>query len=465
MGQLVKVTLGSSLQGSWRALIGAALLLLFACKTTGLRGAIVRLERAPASVAGLRVFVGQTKTIIRPGHDAEKCVPLREQQDTDALRSALIGAGYSVVGSGPRDLEVTLTSDIDTQDELCGTEGPRRLAAIAADGRFLFERADGAPYQYMEMPDVHWAESFVNALSHAPAILELGASAPAAATPTPIAVAPKAPPVGAAAAAQAPPALKAGVPQRTAYAVIVGIDRYRDLPAATGARADAEHMASLLRMTFGIPDANIRVAVDDRATRSDVLQALSWLAKNVPSGGRAYFFYSGHGSPDVGTGSPLLVPYDANPQAIAETAVPLESIYKQLSSTKAKDAIALVDACFSGAGGRSVLPEGARPLVLLKEPVPTASLSIFTAAGGTETSGPAASGGEGAFTKLVLEGLGTAQADIDGDGQITLAELAEWVSPRVANEARKSSREQHPKLAVGAGVGDAKDVALVWGVR
>ena len=42
---------------------------------------------------------------------------------------------------------------------------------------------------------------------------------------------------------------------------------------------------------------------------------------------------------------------------------PLAQVLKQLSETPAKQVLALVDTCFSGAGGRSVLPAGARPLV------------------------------------------------------------------------------------------------------
>lgn len=259
--------------------------------------------------------------------------------------------------------------------------------------------------------------------------------------------------------------LKGGTPQRTAFALVVGIDHYRDLPAATGARADAEHVAELLTTTFGIPEANVKVALDDRATKSDVTRLLAWLAGSVPAGGRAYFFYSGHGSPDVKDGSALIVPYETSAQAIDDTAIPLAHVYEELAASKAKEVVAFVDACFSGAGGRSVLPAGTRPLLRVKDAPPAAQLAVFSAADGAETSGPAAGGEQGAFTKYLVQGLGTGQADVDGDGQITMAELAAWVGPRVTKEAHDQSRDQHPKLALGSGLGSASDLAIVWGIR
>ena len=259
--------------------------------------------------------------------------------------------------------------------------------------------------------------------------------------------------------------LKQGAPQRAACAAIVGIERYRDLPAATGARADAEHFGDLARTTLGIPATNVRSALDEHATRTDVQQLLAWLSGCVSPGGRAYFFYSGHGSPDIKDGSAMLVPYDASATTIDATALELEDVYRTLAAMKAKEAIVFLDACFSGAGGRSVIPKDARPLMRIKEAEPTASLLTFASASGSETSSPAKGGGQGVFTKYLVEGLGSGTADIDGDGQITAAELAEWVAPRVTNEARDASREQHPKLSLGSGVGDAKNVAVVWGIK
>ena len=62
-------------------------------------------------------------------------------------------------------------------------------------------------------------------------------------------------------------------------------------------------------------------------------------------------------------------------------------------------------------------------------------------------------------------GLGTGQADADGDGQITMQELSDWVGPRVARDAKKDGREQHPALTVGSGIGSAKNLAVEYGLK
>jgi uncharacterized caspase-like protein len=194
-----------------------------------------------------------------------------------------------------------------------------------------------------------------------------------------------------------------------------------------------------------------------------VKEGLKWLADNVSAGGRAYFFFSGHGAPGVDA-STYLVPYDADPKDLAGTGVAMADVIKTLGALRAKEALAFVDACFSGAGGRSLLPVGARPLMRVKEAVPAAQLALFTASQSDEISGPAPGENAGAFTKYLTLALGTGQADADGDGQVSLQELADWVSPRVARDAKQEKREQHPKLAVGSGLKSASQLIVEYGL-
>ena len=258
--------------------------------------------------------------------------------------------------------------------------------------------------------------------------------------------------------------LTTAAPQPGAYAFIIGVERYRDVPAATGARSDAERFAALVRKTLGLKDEHVRVAIEDHATRSDVIAGLEWLKQNVSAGGRVYFFFSGHGAPAADQ-STYLLPYDGIPKDIANSAVSMTEVMKRLGETQAKEVLAIVDACFSGAGGRSVLPAGARPLMRVKEAPPAAQIALFTASQGDEISGPAPGENAGVFTKYVTQGLGTGQADANGDGQISLQELSDWVSPRVARDAKKDNRDQHPKLVLGSGVaGGAQSFIVEYGL-
>lgn len=255
----------------------------------------------------------------------------------------------------------------------------------------------------------------------------------------------------------------AGQPQPGSYALIVGIEHYRDVIAADGAKRDAERFAALATTTLGMRAENVHTAIDDHATKSDIERELGWLRDNVKANGRVFFFYSGHGAPDAAAGTPYILPYDGDAKFIDKTGIPLATVLKALGDTKAKEVLAVVDSCFSGAGGRSVLPKGARPLVRVAAAPAVAHVSLFSAASGSEISGPASDGDGGLFSKLVAEGLGTGAADIDGDSQVTLRELADWVTPRAAREAKKSGREQTPSVAVAAGA-RAEDFALAYGL-
>ena len=140
----------------------------------------------------------------------------------------------------------------------------------------------------------------------------------------------------------------------------MGIERYRDVPPAEGARTDAQQYLTLASTTLGIPPEQIVQAIGPRATRTDILKQLAWLKSNVPQGGRVYFFFSGHGAPDPSSGTSFLLPYDGDPRALDTTALRLSEVLSSLGKTRAREVLAFVDACFSGAGGRSVLPKGAR---------------------------------------------------------------------------------------------------------
>lgn len=254
-----------------------------------------------------------------------------------------------------------------------------------------------------------------------------------------------------------------GSPQPTALAIVVGVEQYHTLPNASGAAADARSFAQLARVSLGLTDAHIRLVVDSQATKGGIERLIEWARTTVQPGGRIYFFYSGHGAPDASTRASYLVPADGDPSYLKQTSLSMSDIMAQLGSSRAREVLALADSCFSGAGGRSVLPPGARPLVRVAELRPSAQVAFFSASSSSQIAGAAAGGGHGLFTSILLQALGTGQADTDGDGQISLQELSEWVTPRVHREAMRESREQTPTLVLGRGVG-AKTFMVEWGV-
>lgn len=230
------------------------------------------------------------------------------------------------------------------------------------------------------------------------------------------------------------------------FAVIVGIEKYSSLPEAQYAAHDAQAVKTHL-LALGYPERNIKMLVDSKATNGGLAEKLgAWLPRNVGENSTVFFYFSGHGAPDPQTGEAYLVPWDGDPQSLEDTAYPLMRLYAKLGALKAKRVIVALDSCFSGAGGRSVLPKGARPLVnkiVVSRPVDGRAI-VFAASAANEISGTIGEQEHGAFTYYFLKGLNG--GGIDGAGRVTAKSLYDFLAPKVRDAAARQDRDQTPQL-------------------
>jgi len=108
----------------------------------------------------------------------------------------------------------------------------------------------------------------------------------------------------------------------------------------------------------------------------------------------------------------------------------------------------MLDSCFSGAGGRSVIAKGMRPMVLsVENPVLASGKTVVLAASkGDQVSSTYDQKGHGLLTYFFLKGL-QGEADQNKDGSIDLAELYNYVKLQVSGVARREyNNEQTPQL-------------------
>lgn len=230
------------------------------------------------------------------------------------------------------------------------------------------------------------------------------------------------------------------------YAVVVGVERYKSLPAASYASGDARAMAEAVR-ALGVPEENVVLLEGDRAGLAELSKYIEeWLPRRVGKRSRVYVYFSGHGAPDVQGAAPYLMPWDGDAAFVKSTGFSLERLYASLEKLPAREVIVALDSCFSGTGGRSVLAPGLRPLVSLRMPATRRHVSVLTASEAGEAAGGLPERGHGAFTYRLLEGLGGA-ADKNGDGRLTLSELHGYARKRVILDARAQGREQTPTLS------------------
>jgi len=143
-------------------------------------------------------------------------------------------------------------------------------------------------------------------------------------------------------------------------ALIVGINKYR-IPGndLNGCVNDAEIMYNLLTTQFKFDPTNVRVLVDERATKRGILERLEWLLTGYKLGDELVFYYSGHGSQVRDRDGDeledqldeILCPYDLNWDDLL-TDDYLGALFKQIP--KGVYLSMVCDSCHSGTMTKSV---------------------------------------------------------------------------------------------------------------
>jgi hypothetical protein len=232
------------------------------------------------------------------------------------------------------------------------------------------------------------------------------------------------------------------------FAVVVGIENYSALPKADFAARDAQTMRDHLN-SLGYPVRNTMFLAEDKAVRSGLEKYVeTWLPQKVDKDSRVFFYFPGHGAPDPKSGQTYLMPWDADPKYLDNTGYPMKKLLAKLDALPAQQVMVVLDSCFSGAGGRSVMAEGLRPLVTKVDLGRSSGkhLVIFTASGPDEVTGTTKEQGHGLFTYYFLKGLnGAARASDEG---VTVQDLYDYLRPEVEDAARRDNRDQSPQLFV-----------------
>ena len=245
------------------------------------------------------------------------------------------------------------------------------------------------------------------------------------------------------------PAIKAK-PNKNSYAIVIGIEDYRQkLPKADYAAADAKTMAGYLTKAMGYLEENVITLLNDHASNVDLVKYFEkWLPNNIEPSSTVFVYFSGHGAPNPTTGDAYLVPYDGDPSFIDETGYSLKRMYAALGKLPAKEIVVVLDSCFSGAGGRSVIAKGSRPLVmnLQRDMGLPKNMAVLSASSGDQTSSTYDEKGHGLFTYFILKGIKDEDV-VMSDGSLKIADLHSYVKPQVERIARKQyNNEQTPQF-------------------
>lgn len=221
-------------------------------------------------------------------------------------------------------------------------------------------------------------------------------------------------------------------------AIIIGIEKYRSAPPTQFAINDAKLVREYFRV-MGIPDRNVEFLTDERATYSDIRKVLETKLPNiVKADSRVIVYYAGHGAPNPTDGTAYLVPYDGDPAYLSDTSYPVERMYEKLSMLPAKEVLVVMDACFSGTGGRSVLPPGARSLVARPKTPTHNRLIILSSTQENQITTTLSEQQHGLFTYFFLRALQEKKKDV--------ADIYQYLKPLVEDEAKRQNVDQSPTI-------------------
>ncbi|MBI3813468.1 MAG: caspase family protein [Nitrospinae bacterium] len=240
---------------------------------------------------------------------------------------------------------------------------------------------------------------------------------------------------------------------KTKWAIIIGIEKYRNVTPALYANRDASLMKEYINKFAGIPEENIFLLTDDNATKNGIEILLDRTRRLIKEGDTVYFYYAGHGIPDVGDSTPYILPSDGDPDNPRLSSYPLDRLYKDLNDLKAKNIYVFIDACFSGMVGRQkeekMLIAGRPGTLIVKDPViASEKIALFAAARENQISNFYKEEEHGLFTYYLLKGM-VGEADINKDRQINIEELYKYISGNVESVSRRlfgMNRYQVPVL-------------------
>ncbi len=235
-----------------------------------------------------------------------------------------------------------------------------------------------------------------------------------------------------------------------AYAVVFGIEQYKNVSSVTYARRDAYWMREYFAKTLGVPEENIYYKTDVDAGKAEFDKVFSqggWLDKRIGDGrSDLYIYYAGHGAPDFNSRTAFLIPYDGDPNYASQTGYSIDKMTANLSQLEARSVTVFLDACFSGANRENeILLAGARPVFLDVNTAVAANVTLFSAASGNQISSSWAEKQHGIFSYWLMKGM-QGSADANRDKIITVEELGGFIRNNVSKTAGKLDREQTPVL-------------------
>ncbi|PWT98893.1 MAG: hypothetical protein C5B51_28220 [Terriglobia bacterium] len=248
----------------------------------------------------------------------------------------------------------------------------------------------------------------------------------------------------------------------TTWAVVIGISHYDDpsIPDLHFAHLDALRFAEYLGSPRGhnAPADHIKLLIDNGATLPRIQESIRFITEKAGKNDTVVFFVSGHGA--VSNGEGYIVPNHPKhlgpfslTQVLPESAYPMSSLFSLMyeMSPRVGRFVMFVDTCRSGLIGQISEKNIINKRIAQAINDNARNLMALLASDASEDAGLAyehenfggGDDGHSAFSYFLLRGMaatGVREADADGDGKVSLGELADYVHDQVVKATQRNQR-------------------------
>ena len=234
-------------------------------------------------------------------------------------------------------------------------------------------------------------------------------------------------------------------------ALIIGIEDYKQTPAASYANLDAKFFYEYARKGFGVTKNNIKILIDEDANLVSSLGTLKkWLPGKIKSDQtELIIFFAGHGLASNDGKELYLLPQDSDPDLLERTALSRNELFETILRLNPKNVTMFFDTCFSGISrDEKTLLASARPIRIIAnedEGIPN-NFTIFSASQLDQISSGLSEAKHGIFSYYLMKGL-EGKADTNNDRKITNGELLSYLDNNISQKASELGRQQNPSLA------------------
>lgn len=250
------------------------------------------------------------------------------------------------------------------------------------------------------------------------------------------------------------------------YVLSAGVDNYPHANKLHGCLNDARNTAAAFRAQKGLLFGAVHshTLLDGDATVGNLRTQLDNIARTGAAGDFVVLFLSGHGGRFNSNRSWYFLPFDYDAKDPATRLTDRELLAAaDVFVRQGKKVVIIIDACFSGQ-----LRAAAQDYLAKYDDPRGGGLILLLSSGAAQTS--QALGDFSAFAKAFADAM-NGNADLNGDGQITLQEIGSYAFERThqlirehrngADKGGKKTPDQDSEAAWSPSIGDSLPLAVV----